>query len=110
MSERVLNQLLIKGVGWRVVEQVSSNGSKTLLLHLGFHRPFHRPVPAGVEVTVTGGDKEGTRLHLSSTDARSLGDYSASIRRLRKYNRYTGEGIFRVEKGAPLRKAGKRKS
>ncbi len=91
--ERVLE---INGVGYRAELK-----GKEIVLHLGFSHPVVMNIPEGIDVKV-----DRNQIRLSGIDKESLGQFAASIRRLRPPEPYKGKGIKYAEEHI-MRKAGK---
>ncbi|MDP3725903.1 MAG: 50S ribosomal protein L6 [bacterium] len=90
-------RLIIEGVGYRA--EVSGNN---LVLQLGFSHPVKIPIPGDVKVTV-----EKNVMTISSINKESVGQFTASVRALKKPEPYKGKGI-RYENEVLRRKQGKR--
>lgn len=97
VNEPFQKQLVVEGVGYRVELQ-----GKDLALNLGFSHPVKVEVPQGIEVTV-----EKNVITIKGADKEAVGQFSASIRALRKPEPYKGKGI-RYSDEVILRKQGKK--
>src|SRR5262245_51565981 len=91
-------ELEIVGLGYRA--QVA--GDK-LTLTLGFAHPVVFTLPAGIKVAV---DPKMTFLTVTGSNAQTVGEIAARIRRLKKPEPYKGSGIKYVGEHI-IRKAGK---
>lgn len=105
-------ELEIYGTGYTCKLQ-----GKNLLLNVGFMgrgngRPaqFEVPVPDGLEVKViteqSRGESEPARFTVSGIDKQKVGDFAASVRKIRKPEPYKGKGI-RYKGETVRRKVGK---
>ncbi len=90
-------RLVIEGVGYRA--EVSGNN---LVLQLGFSHPVKVPIPEDVTVST-----EKNIITISSINKESVGQFTASVRALKKPEPYKGKGI-RYENEVLRRKQGKR--
>lgn len=80
--EKVLD---IKGVGYRA----SLQGSKTLVLNVGYSNPVEMPIPQGLSVELP----VNTEIHVKGIDKQMVGEFSALIRKVRGPEPYLGKGI-----------------
>lgn len=76
-------QLLIEGVGYKAEVR-----GKDIVLSIGFSHTVPVAIPAGLKVTV-----EGEKINISGIDKELVGQFSASIRALKKPEPYKGKGI-----------------
>jgi large subunit ribosomal protein L6 len=92
VSQGYTRKLEIYGTGFNVKEQ----GGK-LVLTVGFCNPVELPVPKGVkvqiEVPATKGNEIPAKFTVSSMDKCVLGEFAATIRRVRPPEPYQGKGI-----------------
>jgi large subunit ribosomal protein L6 len=84
VSEGFKKQLDIIGVGYRA--QLSG---KTLVVSAGYSHDVNKEIPAGVKVEVI----KGTTLIISGADARTVGQFAAEVRDIRRPEPYHGKGI-----------------
>lgn len=92
--EKVLELI---GVGFRAA--VKGN---ELDLQLGFSHPTSLPIPEGIEVSV----EKNTKVTVAGADKRLVGEFAASVRRIRGPEPYKGKGV-RYANEYVRRKAGK---
>ncbi len=92
-----VKRLLIEGVGYRA--EVSSGN---LVLNIGFSHPVKVKIPSDVKVTTEKG-----LITVSGINKESVGQFTASVRALKKPEPYKGKGI-RYEGEVVRRKQGKR--
>ena len=97
VSNGFKKQLEIIGVGYRANLQ-----GEQLNLSLGFSHPVLLDIPTGLLVEVP----KNTEITISGIDKQKVGEFAASIRKLRKPEPYKGKGIRYVGEYVP-RKAGK---
>lgn len=90
--------LVIEGVGYKA----NVEGSKKLVVNVGYSNPVEYELPDTVTATVDG----GTKITLESIDKEVLGLSAAQIRQIRKPEPYKGKGI-RYEDEHIVRKVGK---
>jgi len=90
--------LVIEGVGYKA----NVEGSKKLVVNVGYSNPVEYELPETVKATVDG----GTKITLESIDKEVLGLSAAQIRQIRKPEPYKGKGI-RYEDEHIVRKVGK---
>jgi large subunit ribosomal protein L6 len=76
-------KLVVEGVGFRADLQ-----GKNLILNLGFSHPVKVVVPENLDVTV-----EKNVITVKGADKESVGQFSATIRALKKPEPYKGKGI-----------------
>ena len=91
-----VKELLVEGVGFK--SEVSGGN---LVLALGFSHPVIVPIPAGLTVTA-----EKNVITISGIDKEQVGQFTASVRTLKKPEPYKGKGI-RYEGEHIIRKSGK---
>ncbi len=96
VSKGFSKTLEVIGVGFKVA--VKGN---TIELAVGFSHPVNVELPKGIEAKA-----EGTKLTVSGVDKQLVGEFAASIRRIRKPEPYKGKGI-KYETETIRRKAGK---
>ncbi len=97
VSEGFKKQLDIIGVGYRA--QLSGN---TLVVSAGYSHDVNKEIPAGVKVEVI----KGTTVIISGADARTVGQFAAEIRDIRRPEPYHGKGIRYTDENV-RRKEGK---
>ena len=97
VSEGFKKQLDIIGVGYRA--QLSGN---TLVVSSGYSHDVNKEIPAGVKVEVV----KGTTIIISGADARTVGQFAAEIRDIRRPEPYHGKGIRYTDENV-RRKEGK---
>jgi len=90
-------KLVIEGVGYR-----SEMSGKTLVLNVGFSHQVKVEVPEGLTVTT-----EKNVITISGIDKELVGQFTASVRAVRKPEPYKGKGI-RYENEVIRRKQGKK--
>lgn len=90
--------LIVNGLGYRAQIQ-----GKKVNMELGFSHPVLLDIPHGLSVEF---DAKASRLVIKGADKALVGDFAASIRRLRPPEPYKGTGI-RYEDEHVARKAGK---
>ena len=92
VSQGYTKKLEIYGTGFNVKEQ----GGK-LILTVGYCNPAEVPVPTGVkvqiEVPATKGNEVPAKFSVTSMDKCVLGQFAATIRRVRPPEPYQGKGI-----------------
>jgi large subunit ribosomal protein L6 len=92
VTQGYVRKLEIYGTGYNVKEQ----GGK-LVLTVGYCNPVELPVPKGVkvqiEVPATKGNEVPAKFTLTSMDKCVLGEFAATIRRVRPPEPYQGKGI-----------------
>ena len=90
--------LLIEGVGYKA----NLEGSKKLVINVGYSNPVEYQLPENVQAVVEG----NTKITVESIDKELLGLVAAQIRQIRKPEPYKGKGI-RYENEQIVRKVGK---
>lgn len=124
-TTRALLNNMVKGVkdGYAIPMEIYGTGynckldGKKLLLNVGFMgrgvgKPaqFVVPIPAGVDVKIdvpaARGNNEPAKFTVSGVDKQVVGDFAASVRKIRKPEPYQGKGI-RYSGEHVRRKAGK---
>lgn len=90
--------LLIEGVGYKA----NVEGSKKLVINVGYSNPVEYMLPEGVQASVEG----NTKITLESIDKEVVGLAASQIRSIRKPEPYKGKGI-RYEGEHIVRKVGK---
>lgn len=104
-SKGYTRSLEIYGVGYGC----SLQGNK-LTLMCGYSHPVILDVPMGVTVNIetpqARGDNDPAKLSLSGADKQAVGQFAASIRKVRKPEPYKGKGV-RYAGEKIIRKAGK---
>jgi len=90
-------KLIVEGVGFK-----SEVRGKELVLALGFSHPVHVAIPEGLTVTA-----EKNILTISGIDKELVGQFTASVRTLKKPEPYKGKGI-RYDGEIIRRKQGKK--
>ncbi|CAG35869.1 probable 50S ribosomal protein L6 [Desulfotalea psychrophila LSv54] len=90
--------LLIEGVGYKA----NLEGSKKLVINVGYSNPVEYKLPENVQAVVEG----NTKITVESIDKELLGLVAAQIRQIRKPEPYKGKGI-RYENEQIVRKVGK---
>jgi len=93
-------RLEIHGVGYRAAVE----GSKTLVLQLGYSHEVRYPIPQGIEIKTP----QPTVIEVSGADRQRVGQTAAVIRAFRKPEPYKGKGI-RYTGEYIIRKEGKKK-
>ncbi|MBN2382158.1 50S ribosomal protein L6 [bacterium] len=93
-------KLQIVGIGYRVAVEKGD-----LVLHLGYSKPVHFPIPKGITIDV---DKQNN-IAIHGINKQEVGQIAADIRALRTVEPYKGKGI-RYEGEQVQRKAGKSKT
>lgn len=97
VTEGFTKKLIIEGVGFK--SEVSGGN---LVLALGFSHPVIVPIPAGLTVTA-----EKNVITISGIDKEQVGQFTASVRTLKKPEPYKGKGI-RYDSEIIRRKQGKK--
>ncbi len=90
-------KLILEGVGYK-----SEVSGKNLVLALGFSHPVSMPIPEGLTVTA-----EKNQITVSGIDTESVGQFTATVRSLKKPEPYKGKG-FRYDGEVIRRKQGKK--
>ncbi len=98
VSEGFEKKLEIKGIGYKAVLE----GNNKLRLEVGFSHPVIFDIPTGIEAKV-----EKNIITISGIDKQKVGEFAASIRRIRPPEPYKGKGI-RYLGEVVRRKEGKR--
>ena len=94
-------KLILEGVGFK--SEVKVNGSNSdLHLALGFSHPVVVSIPTGLTVTA-----EKNNITISGIDKELVGQFSASVRAMKKPEPYKGKG-FHYSDEVVRRKAGKK--
>ncbi|GAB7080101.1 50S ribosomal protein L6 [Megalodesulfovibrio paquesii] len=96
VKEGFSKTLEVIGVGYKVAVK-----GQALELALGFSHPVLLDLPKGLEAKV-----EGNKLTLSGVDKQAVGEFAATIRRIRPPEPYKGKGVKYAEETI-RRKAGK---
>ena len=100
MVEGVTNgykkSLEIQGVGYKAEMK-----GKNIVLTVGFANPVTVPIPGNVTVAL-----EGPKIHVTGHDKQAVGQFAATLRKVRKPEPYKGKGI-RYEGEQVKIKAGK---
>jgi len=96
VSKGYSKTLEVIGVGFKVAVKGSA-----IELAVGFSHPVNVEIPKGLEAKA-----EGNKLTVSGADKQLVGEFAASIRRIRKPEPYKGKGI-KYENEQIRRKAGK---
>ena len=97
VNEPYSKRLILEGVGYRAEVQGTN-----LNLALGFSHPVKVAIPKGLTVVA---DKEGVTI--TGPDKELVGEFSASVRALKKPEPYKGKG-FHYEDEVVQRKQGKK--
>jgi len=90
--------LELRGVGYRAEVQ-----GRQLNLQIGYSHPVEIPIPDGLEVevaSVSPNSENGyltARLAVKGVDKQSIGDFAASIRKVRPVEPYKGKGVRYAE-------------
>ncbi len=90
-------QLELNGVGFRMAVS-----GKKLNLALGFSHQVEKGIPEGLEVKI-----EGNVMTISGIDKQQVGEFAATVRKLKPVEPYKGKG-FRYVGEAVRRKEGKK--
>lgn len=97
VSKGFKKDLEIIGVGYQAKVQ-----GKKLVLAMGFCHPVELPIPAGLTVEAP----KPTQLNISGPDKQVVGEFAATVRKVRPPEPYKGKGIRYVGEHV-ARKAGK---
>lgn len=97
VTKPYVKKLILEGVGFK-----SDVKGKELHLALGFSHPVIVAIPEGLTVTA-----EKNNVTISGIDKERVGEFSASVRALKKPEPYKGKG-FRYEGEVIRRKQGKK--
>ncbi len=84
VSKGFTKDLEIEGVGFKAAVQ-----GQNLNLSLGFSHPILFPIPKDIKITVT----ENTKISISGTDKKTVGQVAADIRRFYPPEPYKGKGV-----------------
>ena len=79
-------KLLLVGVGYRAQMQ----GSKTLILNLGYSHPVQYVLPEGITAVIS---ESQTEIIISGPDKQRVGQVAAEVRAHRPVERYKGKGV-----------------
>jgi len=90
-------KLVVEGVGFKVEVQ-----GKTLNMALGFSHPVNVDIPEGLTVVA-----EKNQVTISGIDKEMVGEFTASVRSLKKPEPYKGKGIRYIDE-VVRRKQGKK--
>jgi large subunit ribosomal protein L6 len=93
-------KLEIAGVGYRAAVE----GSKSLVLQLGYSHEVRFPIPAGISIACA----TPTQIEVKGADRQRVGQVAAEIRAFRKPEPYKGKGIKYANEQI-VRKEGKKK-
>ncbi|SIN71730.1 50S ribosomal protein L6 [Halodesulfovibrio marinisediminis] len=96
VSKGFSKTLEVNGVGYKVA--VKGNNVE---LAVGFSHPVSMPLPEGLEAKA-----EGNKLTISGIDKQLVGEFAATVRRVRPPEPYKGKGI-KYDNEQIRRKAGK---
>ncbi|MDD3126313.1 MAG: 50S ribosomal protein L6 [Candidatus Izemoplasmatales bacterium] len=75
----------IKGVGYRA----SLKDSQTLVLAVGYSKPVEMTIPEGLTVEIP----VNTEINIKGIDKQMVGEFAATIRKVRQPEPYLGKGI-----------------
>jgi large subunit ribosomal protein L6 len=92
-----VKKLVLEGIGFK-----SDVKGTNLVLALGFSHPVNVPIPADLKVTA-----EKNLITVSGSNKESVGEFTASVRALKKPEPYKGKGM-RYEGEVIKRKQGKK--
>ncbi|OBQ57585.1 50S ribosomal protein L6 [Halodesulfovibrio spirochaetisodalis] len=96
VSKGFSKTLEVNGVGYKVAVK-----GKNIELAVGFSHPVVMPLPEGLEAKA-----EGNKLTVSGIDKQLVGEFAATVRRVRPPEPYKGKGI-KYDNEQIRRKAGK---
>ncbi|WP_290924579.1 50S ribosomal protein L6 [Halodesulfovibrio sp.] len=96
VSKGFSKTLEVNGVGYKVAVK-----GKNVELAVGFSHPVVMPLPEGLEAKA-----EGNKLTISGIDKQLVGEFAATVRRVRPPEPYKGKGI-KYDNEQIRRKAGK---
>ncbi|MCT4534025.1 50S ribosomal protein L6 [Halodesulfovibrio sp.] len=96
VSKGFSKTLEVNGVGYKVAVK-----GKNVELAVGFSHPVVMPLPEGIEAKA-----EGNKLTISGIDKQLVGEFAATVRRVRPPEPYKGKGI-KYDNEQIRRKAGK---
>lgn len=85
VTEGYVKILDIKGVGYRA----SLQGSKTLVVSVGYSNPVEVEIPEGLTVELP----INTEIQIRGIDKQAVGEFAANIRKIRAPEPYQGKGI-----------------
>ncbi|MDD5293309.1 MAG: 50S ribosomal protein L6 [Candidatus Izemoplasmatales bacterium] len=85
VTEGYVKILDIKGVGYRA----SLQGSKTLVVSVGYSNPVEVEIPEGLSVELP----INTEIQIRGIDKQAVGEFAANIRKIRAPEPYQGKGI-----------------
>jgi len=85
VTEGYTKILDIKGVGYRA----SLQGSKTLIVNVGYSNPVEVAIPEGLTVEIP----VNTEIHIKGIDKQAVGEFAANVRKIRQPEPYQGKGI-----------------
>ena len=94
-------KLLLVGVGYRAQMQ----GSKTLVLNLGYSHPVHYALPEGITAVIS--DSQ-TEIVISGSDKQRVGQVAAEVRAHRPVERYKGKGVRYADEQVILKETKKK--
>lgn len=97
VNKPFMKKLLVEGIGYRV-----ENAGKQLKLMVGFSHPVLVQIPEGVTVAI-----EKNVITISGANKETVGQFSASVRAVKKPEPYKGKGI-RYEGEVIRKKQGKK--
>lgn len=90
----------LNGVGWNV----RMNSEEELTLNVGFSHPIKVLIPKDVTLKV----RSENLLEVKGLNKQLVGDFVASLIRIRPWNPYSGHGIVRMDRADNLsRRRGK---
>ncbi|VEU78032.1 50S ribosomal protein L6 [Mycoplasmopsis columbinasalis] len=84
VSKGFVKELVIKGVGYKATLK-----GDVLEIAAGYSHLVNLPIPSDVKVTVA----KPTEVTLNSINKKSVGQFAALVRKVRKPNPYSGKGI-----------------
>ncbi|KAF1074614.1 50S ribosomal protein L6 [Halodesulfovibrio sp. MK-HDV] len=96
VSKGFSKTLEVNGVGYKVAVK-----GKNVELAVGFSHPVVMPLPEGIEAKA-----EGNKLTVNGIDKQLVGEFAATVRRVRPPEPYKGKGI-KYDNEQIRRKAGK---
>lgn len=85
VTEGYSKVLDMKGVGYRA--QVKDG--KTLIVNAGYSNPVELKIPAGLTVE----SPVNTEIHIKGADKQAVGEFAATVRKIREPEPYLGKGI-----------------
>ncbi len=86
VTDGYVKEMKIVGTGYKV-----SVSGKTVVLNVGYSHPVELEIPEGISVEVT--SKKGDEFKISGIDKQKVGQFAATIRRVRPPEPYKGKGI-----------------